>query len=193
MTYDPEQHNRHSIRLRGRDYAQAGLYYITICSAEKQHIFGEVVQGEMQLSALGEMVRECWHAIPVHFKTVRVRKLVIMPNHLHGILEIMPCEDYYEIRADAERWRAQRLLREPLHIAPLRESQKRLPALADIIRIFKAAATRRAGRQIWQRNYYEHIIRSDKKLTSIMEYIENNPAVWEGVGAQYIAPCWDSI
>ena len=89
MTYDPEVHHRRSIRLRGYDYSWAGAYFVTVCTHEKKHLFGEVVEGEMALTDEGRMVQEWWHAIPRKYTTVQVDSFVVMPNHIHGIMRIV--------------------------------------------------------------------------------------------------------
>ncbi|PKO04834.1 MAG: hypothetical protein CVU41_15215 [Chloroflexi bacterium HGW-Chloroflexi-3] len=88
MPYNPAIHNRHSIRLPGYDYSQPGAYFLTINSHKKEHLFGRVVDGVVQLSPVGEIAQEQWQNIPTHFSNVLLDEFVIMPNHMHGILVI---------------------------------------------------------------------------------------------------------
>jgi REP element-mobilizing transposase RayT len=88
MNYSPKIHHRRSIRLKGYDYAQAGLYFITICTNHRQHIFGEVLNSQMILNDTGKVADECWQAIPQHFPNAILHEFVVMPNHVHGIIEL---------------------------------------------------------------------------------------------------------
>ena len=92
MPYNPTIHNRHSIRLPGYDYTQPGAYYLTILTHKKEHLFGKVVDGIVQLSPVGEVVQEEWLKIPTNFSNVALDAFVIMPNHLHGIVVITDSE-----------------------------------------------------------------------------------------------------
>ncbi len=169
--YDPERHHRRSIRLRGYDYTQPGAYFITIVTHERACLFGNVVNGAMQLNPLGEIVRAEW------FKTAELRpsvqldadEFVVMPNHIHGIIWIVD-----DVGARRRR-------------APTGEQfGKPVPgSIPTIVRAFKSAATKRInalrgtpGAPVWQRNYYEHVIRNDADLRHIRDYIQTNPARW---------------
>ncbi len=90
MKYDPEKHRRRSIRLKGHDYAQAGAYFITICTHQRQCLFGQVVEGQMQLNAIGLAVQARWQTLPQNFPNLILDTWVIMPNHIHGILRLNP-------------------------------------------------------------------------------------------------------
>ncbi len=166
--YDPQKHQRKSIRLRGYDYTQAGAYFVTICTYQRECLFGEIMNEEMVLNELGVIANECWRALPEHFPRVELGAFVVMPNHVHGIVIIT------ESKVGAQ------------HAAPLRQQSINVKpgSLGAIVRSFKAAATRRIGREqgisgIWQRNYYEHIIRNEVGLHRITAYIEANHANWE--------------
>jgi len=87
--YDPSIHHRRSIRLRGWDYGKPGNYFITICCQDKVCLFGEVVQGKMILNQAGKIAQECWLAIPQHYPNTTLHEFIIMPNHVHGIIEII--------------------------------------------------------------------------------------------------------
>ncbi|MFJ1261191.1 transposase [Capnocytophaga canis] len=87
--YNPDKHKRRSIRLKGYDYSREGLYFITICCQNRAHYFGEIINEEMQLNEIGEIAQKCWRDIPNHFKNVLLHTFVVMPNHIHGIIEIV--------------------------------------------------------------------------------------------------------
>ncbi len=184
MPYDPEKHHRRSIRLRGYDYTQAGAYFVTICTHAHAHLFGRVVGEEMVLNAFGDIVWEEW------FKTARVRpyvalyedEFVVMPNHIHGIIWIV--DDI--VGATRPAVGAQR------RCAPTTPTTRGVTpdnvppgSLGAIVRAFKSAATKRInarrgtpGARVWQRNYYEHIIRHERALNAIRRYILYNPWRW---------------
>ncbi|MEK6565223.1 MAG: hypothetical protein AABZ41_00805, partial [Bacteroidota bacterium] len=86
MLYNPDNHHRRSLRLQGQNYAQPGMYYVTILTHKRECLFGEIVDGEMRLSEIGQFAQECWMDIPNHFPHVSLDEFRVMPNHLHGIL-----------------------------------------------------------------------------------------------------------
>ena len=88
MKYDPQKHHRRSIRLKGHDYTSPGTYFITICTHQRQCLFGEIVDGEMQLNEFGKWVDACWQRLPTHFPHLQLDRFVVMPNHIHGILTL---------------------------------------------------------------------------------------------------------
>ncbi len=86
MKYNPNIHQRHSIRLKGYDYAQAGAYFVTVCTYQRECLFGEVMDGELRLNAMGGIVRAGWQALPHHYQNVELDQFITMPNHVHGII-----------------------------------------------------------------------------------------------------------
>jgi len=164
--------NRHSIRIPGYDYTQWGGYFVTVCSWQHLPRFGEITEGEMTVNEVGQRVRACWEAIPAHFPSVELDEFVVMPNHVHGILLIK------QHPSDA-----------PFSGAPGNAESFGRPvagSLPTILRSFKAAATRefrtvlaRPELTLWQRNYYEHVVRDEDALNRIRQYIIDNPARWE--------------
>lgn len=171
MKYDPQKHHRRSIRIQGFDYGYPGAYFITIVTYQRDRIFGNIVDGKMQLNALGAITDECWRAIPEHFPNVDLGTYVIMPNHVHGIIVI---NENWMATDSSPSVGAQ-------HAAPLPNVKP--GSLGAIVRSFKSAVTRRVGRElnttgIWQRNYYEHIIRNHEDWDRIDRYIETNPFRW---------------
>lgn len=154
MTYPA----RKNPRLKDYDYASAGAYFVTICTHHKQAIFGQIKQGLMELNPYGQQAERAWQEIPQHFSTVVLDEFIVMPNHIHGIVFV-----------DRERAR---------HASPLQQA----PSLGAVIGGFKSAAARLINQQrappgapVWQRNYYEHVIRNEKSLSEIREYTANNP------------------
>ncbi|GAB4432037.1 MAG: transposase [Anaerolineae bacterium] len=180
--HDPNRHHRRSIRLKGYDYTQPGAYFVTMCTQERAHLFGRVVDGAMALNEYGEIVREEW------FRSADVRpdvelhadEFVIMPNHVHGIIWIV------EMGADGDGIvRAQRRCAPTMTNRGVTLNNVTSGSLGAIIRAFKSAVTRRInalrgtpGAPVWQRNYYEHIIRTERALHAIRRYIAENPLRW---------------
>ena len=168
MKYDPARHRRRSIRLRGYDYSQAGAYFVTIVTRNRECLFGEVVEDLMRLNDAGRMVAQCWHELAAHFPHLELDEFVVMPNHVHGIITVgAPFMAPYGPGA---------INQGAINRAPT--------GLGEIVRSFKAVATRRIRQAgvlafAWQRNYYEHIIRDEASLNRIREYIANNPLQWE--------------
>jgi putative transposase len=186
MKYDPKSHHRKSIRLKGYDYTQPGAYFVTFCSYQRDEIFGKIINGKMKLSALGDIVHVEW------FRSAEIRKeirlfddeFMVMPNHGHGIVWIVDTTVGADrVRPNMERAHAMRpnAQNQDARRAPLRRAPR---SLGSFIAGFKASVTSRAGNElhmtgIWQRNYYEHIIRNDRELNNIRRYILNNPLNWQ--------------
>ena len=167
----PEQVGRKSIRLKRYDYSQAGWYYVTVVTQFRELLFGEVVNGEARVNTLGKIVQECWNEILVHFPHVSIDAFVIMSNHVLGILVI------HDLGSRGTIYRAPTPTTEQF-------GKPTAGSLPTIIRTFKSAITRRAGRElnlgnIWQRNYYEHILRDQADYERIAGYILDNPVNWD--------------
>lgn len=191
MKYDPQKHHRRSIRLKGYDYTQPGAYFVTICAYQRMHVFGEVINGEMILNETGKIARDEW------FKTAELRPYVklyedefmIMPNHGHGIIWIMDDgrNNVGALRGNAQSRAEQRST--PTKNAPTKNAPTKTVApgsLGAIVRGYKSAVTyavnaaeNQRGAALWQRNYYDHIIRNDRELDNIRWYILNNPLNWQ--------------
>jgi len=174
--YNPEIHHRQSIRLKGYDYSSPGFYFVTICIDDGQYQFGNVVNKKMYLSSIGEIVQKCWLEIPKHYPNIVLNEFVVMPNHVHGIIEIIVQRSV----------RAQNL--EPVHdlLPSQNEFQHIIPkSLGSIIRGFKIGVTKWCRKNNheyfkWHRDFYDHIIRENDDIDDIRQYIKNNPADWEG-------------
>jgi len=168
--------NRRSLRLPGYDYTLAGAYFITIMTYHHKLMFGEVVGEDVRLNPLGKIVQAQWLNTEVLRPEVALDEFVVMPNHFHGIVFIL---DSQEVRADG---------RPPVreHEASRRSALHRKPrSLGSIVAGFKSAATKQInqhrkapGQPVWQRNYYDRIIRNQAELNRIRQYILDNPRRW---------------
>ncbi len=176
MPYNPDFHHRHSIRLKTYDYSQPGAYFVTICTWNKECVFGEISRGQLELNDIGRIVEKEWLRTGNIRTNVELDVHVIMPNHFHGILII-----HNDGRAGyTDRCRG------VSQYAPTNQTfRSPSNSLGAIVRGFKSAATsainqnrNTPGVPVWQRNYYEHVIRSEDDLNTIRQYIMNNPLRW---------------
>jgi len=170
MKFNPDIHHRKSIRLRGYDYSQAGLYFITICTHERLPLFGKIDDGKMVTNDAGLVAKKCWQEIPDHFPQIILDGFVVMPNHIHGIIEIRDTVG------------AKNLL--PLQNVETAMKHGTSKTVGSIVRGFKIGVTKWFREhtdihQVWQRNYHEHIIRNEEAYLNISEYIEYNPEQWQ--------------
>ena len=206
MRYNPEIHHRRSIRLKNYDYSRNGLYFITICTENRLCLFGDNVGAgskpalcngksdqninpvskrtslepastimnpeytEMQINDLGKIVEYTWFDLVNHIDNIKLHEFIVMPNHVHGIIEITN-----DINFDIQQ-------RAGLEPAPT----NRTKSFSEIIRQLKTFSARRInhlrkmpGRAVWQRNYYEHIIRNEKSYLELSDYVINNPLRWQ--------------
>lgn len=165
---------RRSIRLQGYDYGQDGAYFVTICAHQRMCIFGDVIGDSMHLNDWGMMVTTEWERTAILREYVALDAFVVMPNHIHGIMMI---------QKHTGRGMMHHAPTEPLK----REfSKPAAHSLPSIIGAFKSAVTRRIRRlpdgahaTIWQRNYYEHVIRNESSLNHLRKYILHNPMRWQ--------------
>ncbi|MFZ5857732.1 MAG: transposase [Chloroflexota bacterium] len=234
------QHHRRSIRLKGYDYSQAGVYFVTIVTWGRLMLFGKIENGEMKLNRYGEIVQKWWNDIPNHFPNVETGAFVIMPNHVHGVIIITedgrgtvpvphdttitqhrgdmaapPQNDDLDetsqggetpplhgtntdgrgtvpVPCDTTISQHQGEMAAPPQNDDLDETNQggetpplRKPTLGQIVAYFKYKSTKEinvmdGGRiaKLWQRNYYEHIVRNEHEMENIWNYIESNPAMW---------------
>jgi REP element-mobilizing transposase RayT len=182
MKYDSQKHHRRSIRLKGYDYTQVGAYFITICTWQGKCLFGDVVNNEVQLSHYGETVRLKWHYLPRRYPHVQLDAFVIMPNHVHGIIFLIDgnATNVCGVGAGLEKIHDQKT------DLFCKTSPYQRHGLPEVISGFKTFSARRinqirclAGVPVWQRNYYECIIRSEESLQKIRKYIIKNPLFWQ--------------
>jgi putative transposase len=160
MPFNPDIHHRKSHRMQGYDYRWPGAYFITICTYNRESVFGEIMDGTMHLNTAGDIVAEQWRALPDRYDGVSLGEFIIMPNHMHGILII---------DGNGEN----------------QGSASSAPTLGAIIRCLKSRsaiavnkACNREGVPVWQRNYWERIVRDKSELQAIRAYIRNNPQQW---------------
>lgn len=199
QNYNPKYHNRRSIRLKGYDYSKEGLYFITLCVQDRAHFFGKIEKGVMKLNAIGIIAEEQWLNTPNVRKNIALHEHIIMPNHIHGIIEIL---FYKGEKNDPGKFKSPSqsigAIIRGYKIATIKKikdyfkennliSQKGesrmgesragelqfAPSGAQINKILKL------NFKIWQRNYWDNIIRDEKAFKNISNYIINNPKKWE--------------
>ncbi len=180
MSYNPDKHHRRSIRLKGFDYSSAGAYFVTICTQNKECFFGDIADGKMNRNDAGNMIDKWWNELKERFVGIELDEYVIMPNHFHGIIIVGAT------LVVAQNENGMKMKRAGTRPAPTREK-----SIGNIIGAFKSITTdeyingvkqngwRSFNSKLWQRNYYEHIIRNEDSLNSIRGYINNNPAEWD--------------
>jgi REP element-mobilizing transposase RayT len=161
--YNPEKHHRRSIRLKGYDYAQSGAYFVTLCVQDRMCVLGDIVRNAMVFSDWGRIVAQSWTWLRDQYAYVDLDAWVVMPNHLHGIIAIVGAH----------------------RDAPLPDTPSKRKPLGQLIGAFKTVSTKRInlmrgtpGAKFWQRNYYEHIVRDERDMARIRQYIIDNPRRW---------------
>ena len=196
---------RRSIRFKGYDYAQAGLYFVTICVQNRTCLLGDIRNGQLALNGAGQMVESEWLKLPERFKNVQLHEYIVMPNHFHAILEIVGAtlvvaRNDHDARNDDGTRNDGRTQNDggnrndggepekgqPQGIAPTGDK-----TLGDMVGAFQSMTTVEYIRgvktrnwppfdgKLWQRNYWEHIIRNEKSYQNISKYIINNPSKWQ--------------
>ncbi len=180
--YNPAIQHRRSIRLKNYDYSQLGAYFVTICTKQGMHLFGEIKDNQMVLSRQGEIAYNIWLTLPDRFPGIELDHFVVMPNHVHGI--IVRTE-----RLIPELQEARKVLTPPDQMNKMqlhRSSPYRSQMLCEIVRICKGATCYYARRSNegahgfdWHRDHFEHVIRNNEELNTMRTYIINNPANWQ--------------
>lgn len=173
---------RRSIRVKGYNYAQSGAYFVTLCTHQRMSLFGNIVDGEMRLNEVGGIIKTCLYKIPRFFPNARMDHWVIMPNHFHCILLLDE-----QCTGEATTANGPETLNNlPVVASPLRPRGTISGSMNAIIQNIKSVTTIKINNQhgsrgvpVWQRNYYEHIIRDEADYQRIAEYIQNNPQRWE--------------
>ena len=224
MTYSSDRHRRRSIRLKGYDYRQAGAYFVTICTQDRECVLGDVSDGIVRLNDAGRMAQSVWNEMPAHYPGVELDTFVIMPNHIHGIIVLVraaprgrpdpgerarpdPGERGRERPGQALRGSGQARGPAPTGVSAVGGSEivHAGMSLGDVVHRFKTMTTKRyadgvkksgwrafRGR-LWQRNYYDHIIRNERELDRVREYIANNPAQWDFDRENPVGPRYRSL
>lgn len=176
-----------SARLQNWDYRWEGAYFITICTQNREHYFGEIVDRKMQLSHVGIIADILWYQIPHHNQNVELGAFVVMPNHIHGILIITPNDNDDGNGGDnVETGHALSLQQQPSEqskpIGQQRFQNIGKNSISSIVGSYKSAVTKHAHRLQfdfqWQTRFHDHIIRDDKSFQTISDYVINNPANW---------------
>jgi putative transposase len=183
---------RHSARLREYDYASSGAYFVTICAYRREQIFGQVLEGMMKANSVGEIILEEWERMGSLRAEVELDELIVMPNHVHGIAWIqrptVGARLASPLRADSERFR---VTHREIALSKKREGSRigvsgvASKSLGAIVGGFKSAVTKcvnesrgTPGIPVWQRNYHDRVIRDDRELNAVREYITQNPLNW---------------
>lgn len=173
MGYNSDKHHRRSIRLKNYDYSRAGLYFVTVCTQDKVNLFGSITDGEMNLNDAGQVVREEWEKSEKIRKEIKLHEYIIMPNHFHAIVEIVGANG-----------------RSPVQLSSPVQSRLPMPhmqakSLGSLIAGFKSSTSKKINiiRKkprflVWQRNYWEHIVRNNDEFARIQNYIIENPKMW---------------
>ena len=189
MHNNPNKPKRRSIRILEYDYTQQGAYFISICTHLKKHIFGEITSGSMKLSPLGEIAHYQWLQLPQRFSNIELDAFIIMPNHIHGILIINKPQHPITRRYSPDLSNEDTPQVSTLTPCPPVNSNPphgTIPgSIGAIIQNYKSLTSRKINmllrsknNPIWQRNFYEHIVRDETDYERIVEYIENNPISW---------------
>ena len=182
-----DSQHRRSIRLRGYDYTQAGAYFVTIVVQGRACLFGDVAGEEMRLNDAGGMVQQVWQDLPDRYSGINMDEFIVMPNHIHGVITIVQPVGASLVGAQEDQPNAvsgEIQLRD-------RATTRVAPTLGDVVGAFKSLTTVEYVRgvkslgwpqfsgKLWQRNYFEHVVRSEESLTKIRQYIRDNPLRWE--------------
>ncbi|MDQ1283848.1 MAG: REP-associated tyrosine transposase [Patescibacteria group bacterium] len=165
---DIKMKNRKLNRLANYDYSQNGMYFVTICAKNREELLGNIIDGTMFLNDAGKIVLRELKNIEKYFPNTQLDEFIVMQNHVHLIIEII-----HSVSVGA------------IHELPLRKHRRNM-LIPKIVGKFKMLSAReinislnRSGNPLWQRNYYDRIIRNESELNRIREYIQNNPADWE--------------
>jgi putative transposase len=190
------QYRISSARLAGYDYGQNGAYFITICTKNRIHYFGEIVDRKMILNEIGNLAHEYWQEIPNHFSYIELGNFVVMPNHIHGILIINKNTDNGDdgtLQVDIPSVETLQgfsvetlqcnVSTDTVKNQKMAEISPKSGTISSIIRSYKSIVTKHA-RYIkpefeWQSRFHDHIIRNEPSFNNIQNYIENNPANWK--------------
>jgi REP element-mobilizing transposase RayT len=190
MKYNPEIHKRRSIRLKGYDYSQAGLYFITICCENRICRFGKIENNEMILNEYGIIAYNEWVKLAERFQNFELDVFQIMPNHIHAIIALNDTVRATLAVAQNDAVAPVRVsLVDTQNDAVIRAGASPAPTISDIVGAYKSLVSNACLKiyksknetmgKLWQRNYYEHIIRNEKAYENIANYIINNPAKWQ--------------
>ena len=181
MEYSTNRPRRKAIRLKGYDYSRNGLYYVTICTKDRKRLFGEISDGKMMKNEFGEILESVWNGLPSHYPNIILHEHVVMPDHFHSIIQI----DNEHNGGNASV--GDGFKPSPTDMQPSESgTQPTKHGLTEFVRALKTFSARKInelrnmqGTPVWQRNYYEHIIRNDDEYYKTVNYIRENPKKWE--------------
>jgi putative transposase len=190
--YNPNIHHRKSIRLKGYDYSRKGLYFVTICCKNRACLFGKIESGEMFLNDAGNMIEKWYFELENKFPDIKCQEMIVMPNHIHFIIEntsdiatvranlgVRP-DDTGQTHRSAPTETSEQIFGE--HIgSPLHRVIQWFKTMTtnEYIRGVKNLGWEPFYKKLWQRNYWEHIIRNENSYQNISNYIINNPSKWK--------------
>ncbi|TDG35101.1 hypothetical protein EZJ43_15355 [Pedobacter changchengzhani] len=185
MKYNPLIHHRKSIRLKGYDYSKAGAYFITICCEDRRHRFGKILAHKMILNQLGTIAYNEWINLMERFSSFELDVFQIMPNHMHGIIVLK------DINLDKTVGATLAVAQDENEVNSANRATARVAptTIADVVGAYKSIVSNECLKlyklqnkqmgKLWQRNYYEHIIRDENAYINISNYIINNPNKWD--------------
>ena len=184
MNYSSAIPHRKSIRLKNYNYSQVGLYFVTICTQNRECLFGQIINDEMVLNIAGRMIEKIWLDIPTHHDNTNLHEYIVMPNHFHAIIEIVGAESISARVSESTFGKMNHGKRADMESAPTDvglsgfvQTFKRVTTI-EYIKMVKQHILPSFDKKIWQRNYWEHIVRNDDEYHQISDYIINNPAKW---------------
>ena len=190
MKFDPLKHHRRSIRLKHYDYSREGAYFVTVVTQDRQGVLAEIVTDEIVLTEAGTMVWEIWRAMPTFYPGVEVDACVVMPNHVHGIVVMTGLEKTLASDGQVGSKPGQAPVPAPTEAAAAPAENPMRMSLSEVVHRFKTMTTTRymAGvhqrgwpgfrKQLWQRYYYEEVIRTVARWNEVRQYIADNPRRW---------------
>ena len=163
---------RRRMRLEGYDYSTPGAYFVTACTQDRRPLFGRVIDGRMAANPLGTVVEDCWDELPDHYDSLALDAFILMPNHVHGVILLQDEPNNTSVGAG-------------LQPAIPRNDAARRHGLPEIVRAFKTFSARKinrmrasTGASVWQRGFYDHVIRDEDELDRVRTYILDNPRKW---------------
>ena len=178
MKHEPQEHQRRSVRLKAYDYSQPGACFLTICARDGEPLFGGIENGRMQLNALGEIAKQEWVRPAVVRSNVALDDFAVIPNHLHGIVVLVDSNLPGPVFRRGDSASRPYMPHQPHGPSP--------NSVGAIVGQFKSLTAKRInavretpGARVWQRNYYEHVIRNEDELHRVRQYIVDNPAQWD--------------
>jgi putative transposase len=182
MNYDPTFHHRRSIRIPDYDYSQPGKYFITLITKHRECTLGKVIFGKNQLNEAGKIVASIWKSLPERYPQIDLGESVVMPNHFHFVITIQPGKSVVPIENEGQNIYNMGGFHNPVKDQYDRRRMT-IPLVVGYLKMNSAgrinSLTGCSGSSVWQRDYYEHIIRDEVEDRHITEYIRHNPVHWE--------------